>query len=148
MEQLFTAFGIEAELIVIQIINFVVLLSVLSYLLYKPVLKILNEREVKITQGIKDAEEAAVARESAEESRREVLQTAHKEAEEINTRAKVYADEKAGGIVTEAQSKADRVIAEANEKTELMKQQARAESESEIARLAILAAERVISEKV
>lgn len=148
MEQLLTAFGIDTKLIVIQILNFFVLMAVLSYLLYKPVLKILNEREAKIRQGIIDAEEAAKARDSAEEARKEVLSAAHKEAEEINSRAKIHAEESAGAIVIEAQAKANRVITDAKEKTEQMKALARAESESEVARLAMLAAEKVLREKL
>ena len=58
MEQLIHAFGIDARLILLQVINFGLLMAVLSYLLYKPVLKVLAERQEKIAQGVKDAEEA------------------------------------------------------------------------------------------
>lgn len=146
MEQLLTAFGIDAKLIVIQIINFVVLMGALSYFLYKPVLRMLNEREEKIAQGIRDAEEAAQARESAEVSRKEVLSGAHKEAEDIGARAKVSAEERSSEIVNAAQVKAESIITDAKAKSEHLQAQARAESEEEVARMAILAAERVLRE--
>ena len=73
MEQLISAFGIDVKLITIQIINFVVLAGLLSYFLYKPVLKILDEREEKIKQGIADAEEAAVAKASAVSEKQALL---------------------------------------------------------------------------
>ena len=84
MESLIQAFGIDLRLIVIQIINFAVLAAALSYFLYKPVLKLLKDREDKITQGMSDAEQAAKAREMAEEDRKVVLKEAHKEAEEVS----------------------------------------------------------------
>ncbi|HMA79010.1 MAG TPA: hypothetical protein VKP88_07860, partial [Candidatus Paceibacterota bacterium] len=65
MEQLIQAFGIDTRLIVVQIINFGLLLALLSYFLYRPILNLLEEREAKITQGIKDAEAAAAAKADA-----------------------------------------------------------------------------------
>jgi F-type H+-transporting ATPase subunit b len=147
MEQLFTAFGIDVKLIIIQIINFVVLAGLLTYFLYKPVLKILNEREEKIKKGIADAEAAAVAKASAVEEKQAVLSEAQKEAQEIDKRAQAFAKEKEAQIVGEAQIKASEVIKDAEAKSALLKEQALKESEAEIAKLAILAAEKVLREK-
>lgn len=147
MEQLLHAFGIDAKLIVIQIINFVVLAGALSYFLYKPVLKLLAEREEKIAQGIKDAEDAAKAKASADEEKKEILAAANKDAEGVAANAKQYADEKAAAIVADAQTKAEGIVKDAQGKGEEIKVQAQKESEAEIAKLAVLAAEKVLSEK-
>lgn len=147
MEQLIQAFGIDVKLIIIQIINFVLLVGALSYFLYKPVLKILNDREEKIAQGIKDAEAAAEAKASADKEKQTILGSAHKEAEVVATNAKTYADEKAAQIVAEAQTKAEGVVKSAESKGEEIKVQARKESEAEIAKLAVLATEKVLREK-
>ncbi len=147
MEQLLHAFGIDVKLIIIQIINFVVLAGLLSYFLYKPVLKILTEREEKIKKGIEDAEAAAKAKASALEEKQAVLSEAQKEAQEIDARAKAFAKEKEEEIVTAAQAKASDVIKDAETKSALLKEQALKESEAEIAKLAVLAAEKVLREK-
>ncbi len=147
MEQLIQAFGIDAKLIVIQIINFVIMAGALSYFLYKPVLKILAEREEKITQGIKDAELAATAKASADEEKHTILSAAHKDAEVVGVNAKAYADEKAETIVAEAKTKAEGVLKDAQAKGEEMKVKAQKESEAEIAKLAILAAEKVLKQQ-
>ena len=76
MEQLIEAFGIDVRLIIIQVFNFGILMAVLTYFLYKPVLKMLNEREAKIAQGIKDAEEAAKVRGEATEEKKAILEKA------------------------------------------------------------------------
>lgn len=147
MEQLIQAFGIDIKLITVQIINFVVLVAALSYFLYKPVLKMLQDREDKIAQGIKDAEAAAGAKASAEEEKQTILSEAHSEAEAVATKAKTFADEKAEAIVAEAKAKADSVIGDAETKSTEIKAQAKKESEAEIAKLAVLAAEKILTEK-
>ena len=144
MEQLITAFGIDVKLILIQILNFGILLAALSYFLYKPVLKMLATREEKIVQGMKDAEDAAKAKASADEEKKGILSTAHKDAEEVGAKAKTYADEKAAVIAADAQTKAEGIIKNAESKSEEIKEQARKDSEAEIAKLAVLAAEKVL----
>jgi F-type H+-transporting ATPase subunit b len=147
MEQLIEAFGIDAKLIVVQIVNFFILMAALSYFLYKPVLKLLSDREAKIKQGITDAEEAAVAKASALEEKQAVLSEAQKEAQAIDARAQAFAKDKEAQIVAEAQNKASDVIKDAETKAQQLKAQALKESEVEVAKLAILAAEKVLREK-
>ena len=147
MEQLIEAFGIDLKGITVQIINFAILVALLSYFLYRPILNLLDEREAKITAGIKDAEAAAESKAKAEDERLEVLKAAHHDAEEINTRARSSAEEKSAEIVKAAEEKAASVIRAAEGKGEDIKNQARKDSEAEIASLAVLAAEKVLREK-
>jgi F-type H+-transporting ATPase subunit b len=147
MEQLIHAFGIDVKLIVVQIINFVILMGTLSYFLYKPVLKVLADREEKVAQGIKDAEAAAAAKADAEKQKQYILTAAHTEADKVAQNAKAFADEKSVSILADAQDKAASVIKDAETKGEEIKTQARRESEAEIAKIAILAAEKVLREK-
>ena len=147
MEQLIEAFGIDVKLIVVQIINFAILVGLLSYFLYKPLLKVLQDREDKISQGVKDAEAAAKVRSEAENEKQSIVSEAHKEAEEVAARARVHAEEKAATILTSADEKAVGIVSNAEQKAEDIKIQARKDSEAEIAKLAVLAAEKVLQEK-
>ena len=147
MEQLIEAFGIDAKLIVIQIINFVVLAGLLSYLLYKPVLNILAEREEKIKQGIKDAESAARANAEATAEKQAILAAAEKEAAAIDQRAKDFGKQKTEELLTQANAKAAEIITDAESKGAQLKAQALKESEAEIAKLAVLAAEKILTKK-
>lgn len=146
MESLIQAFGIDLRLITIQVINFVVLAAVLSYLLYKPVLKMLNEREAKIKQGLNDALAAAKARENAEEERKDIVQIAHQEAEDVGKRAEVYAKDKAAEITAAAEASAVDKIRLAEERAIALSEEAKRQSEAEIAKLAVLAAEKILQE--
>lgn len=147
MQEILEAFGIDWRLIAIQIFNFVALVVILWYFLYQPVLRILNERQERIAKGVKDAEDAAKALKNADKEKSAIVTKAHTEAGEIVDRAKKHADEKGALILEEAQDKADRIMSDAKDKGEELKAQAREESEAEIAKLAILAAEKVLKEK-
>jgi len=60
MEEIAKVFGLDWKLLIIQAVNFGVLLLVLWYFLYKPVLKMLDERRGKIQKGVEDAENAEI----------------------------------------------------------------------------------------
>jgi len=147
MEQIIEAFGIDGRLIIIQIVNFTILMVALGYFLYTPILNVLRNREEKITQGIRDAEAAAVALATADVEKQSVLTKAHADAGEVSTRAKLAAESTAAQIVTAAEEKADGVMRDAAKQAELLRAQVAKEAESEIAKTAILAAEKVLRNK-
>ncbi len=148
MEDIINAFGIDQRLIIIQIVNFTILLVALGYFLYRPILKLLKEREEKIVQGIKDSEMAALALAEADSEKQIVLSSAHEEASAIALRAKEAIEVKTADILATAQDKALQVIKDAELKSEQLKKQALADSEKEVAELAILATEKLLREKV
>jgi F-type H+-transporting ATPase subunit b len=147
MEAIINAFGIDVHLIIVQIINFTILMVALGYFLYTPILNMLRDREEKIAAGIKDAEAAAVAKASAEEEKKVVLTDAHKAAAEVGARAKVTAEVAAAEIVAAAEAAAHAAKAKAVIEAEQLKAAAIKASEAEIAKTAILAAEKILREK-
>lgn len=147
MEQLIEAFGIDVRLIIVQVINFTLLLVLLSYFLYTPVLRVLKERKDKIIQSIKDAEAAAAAKASAEEEKQHILTAANSEAEQLHARAQQQANENAETIIATAHNKAETVVSAAEQETAEIKRKAQVESENDIAKTALLAAEKIMREK-
>lgn len=145
MDSLIHAFGIDIRLITIQIINFVVLAGALSYFLYKPLLGILKEREEKIKQGVEDAKAAGEARERADTERKKIVGAAHLEAEAVTKQAEEYAKEKAGELVRAAEREAADKIRIAGEKADALAVEAEKKSEAEVAKLAVLAVEKLVT---
>lgn len=145
MQEILTAFGIDWRLIVIQIFNFSILVGILWYFLYTPVLKLLSEREAKIKKGMSDAEEAGKALLLADSEKTTILKAAHLEAGQIHSRATLTAEEKAGALIEEAQKKIARDIESGKSLAEELKTQALKESEAEIAKLSFLAAEKILN---
>lgn len=147
MEQLIEAFGIDVRLIIIQAVNFGLLMIVLTYFLYTPVLKLLRERQEKIAQSLKDAEAAKAARDDAEAEKRSIVAAANQEAVAMAERAAAHGKEKAAAIEADAAAKAAAIQAAAEAAAAELKAQTLKESEAEIAKLAILAAEKVLRDK-
>ena len=144
MEEIIKAFGIDARLIVIQIVNFAILMGILGYFLYTPVLRMLAEREEKIKRGIADAEAAAKAKAEADAEKASILTAAHGEASDINARAKAAADVKAEAIIGEAEEKANAIVRNAELRAGEAADRITKEAESEIAKTAVLAVEKML----
>src|SRR3989304_1183088 len=61
----FEAFGVDIWKLGFQIINFLLLMYLLNRFLFKRVIRLLDERQTRISQGLEDAESAARDRELA-----------------------------------------------------------------------------------
>lgn len=147
MESLLDAFGIDWKLLVAQLVNFGVLFVALTYLLYKPVLKTLDERKAKIAQGVEDAERAASAAATADADAAKVVKGAEQEAEGIVSSARDLAGSEKARIMKEAENRAAQIAADADARAAETAAKALRDSEKEVARLAILAAEKVLRTK-
>lgn len=147
MDALFTAFGIDWHLLVIQAVNFGVLLMVLTYFLYKPILRIIDERREKVAEGVRLAQEATRTLQDAKVEGESLIGAAARNAEALVAAARLRADEKGSEILRAAEERADRVMKDAAERAEEAQRQALAESSKEIARAAMLAAEKILREK-
>ncbi len=147
MGQLFTAFGIDWHLLLIQAVNFGLLLSALTYLLYKPVLRIIDERRETVAEGVRKAQAADEALASAKSEGEAMIGSAAREAEGLVLTARTRADEKANEIVKTAESRADVLLKDAQARAEEAKRLALQESSSEIARAAMLATEKLLRQK-
>src|SRR3972149_6324796 len=87
MEPLLSAFGVNWKLLLAQGINFALLLAILSYFLYKPVLRMIDERREKIAEGVRAEEKGAEIVKSAEARAEGVLTDAATRAEEAKRQA-------------------------------------------------------------
>jgi F-type H+-transporting ATPase subunit b len=144
MEAFLSTFGVKWELIIAQAVNFFILAGALTWLLYKPVTKIVAERARVVAQGVEDAAEAKQKLDKADEAAKKTFVAAESEAEELIKRARAEAALEKASALKEAQDYALRLEADAKARAEEDAARLLRESESEIARLALLAAEKAI----
>ena len=144
MEPLLAVFGVNWKLLLAQGVNFALLLAILSYFLYKPVLKMIDERREKIAEGVKTAEKAAHSLAEAQTKGDGIVGDASREAETLVKTARARAEEKGAEIVKSAESRAQSVLADAATRAEEAKRLAIKQSEKEITRAAMLAAEKIL----
>lgn len=116
MESLIHAFGIEWKLLIAQIINFGILAFILFKLIYKPLLKVLDER----TAMVKDAEEKSSSIDSKLEEikalEEKVLAEARKTGEKLVKDAELSAVALGKKLSEEAHSHAEKIVKEAQAK--------------------------------
>ena len=147
MESLISSFGLDWKLLIAQAVNFALLLAVLSYFLYKPLVRLIDERREKIAEGVEKAAAADRKLEEALEEGKRMVGDAAKEAEGVVAAARARAEEKGTEIVAGANAKATTILSDATLRAEEAKRQAIAESERDIARAAMLAAEKLLSKR-
>jgi F-type H+-transporting ATPase subunit b len=102
------ALGINLGYLIVQILNFAIILVVLRAWVYKPLLGLLDRRRQSIAEGLENARVAAEARANAERE--------------------------AATIISEAQVKANGIIREAMEKAEVASRELRSQAEAELAK--------------
>jgi F-type H+-transporting ATPase subunit b len=144
MSELFSTFGIDVRLLIIQAVNFGITLVVLWWFLYRPLIKMIDERKTKIAKGVDDAAEAARSRAAVEGEKFGIIASANKEAEAVVARAAEEGKKERAEIVKAAQDRAEATLRDAELQAAEAKHQALKESEKEIAQVAILAAEKLL----
>lgn len=147
MDQLLGAFGIDWKLLIAQAVNFGIVLVALWYFLYTPVLKVLEDRRKVVAKGVADAQEAAATLAEADSEVTKRLTSADMEAQEITQRAKAAAAQTKANLLKEAEERAAQIALNAKKRAEEDAKRVRAESERDIARLAILASEKLMKGK-
>lgn len=147
MQELIHAFGFDFRLLIVQMINFGLVLLVLWYFLYRPMMRMIDKRQTKIREGIENADRAEAEVKDAEKERNKILTDANSKAEKLYADGKEYADEKKSEILADAQTRSERTITEAEEKGQEIKEQLIKESQEEIAKMAVLSAEKILRER-
>lgn len=132
-------FGLDVQLlfdILFSGIAVFILFIFLSYVLFEPVKKVLNDRQEKIKN---DIENAAKDKEEAETLKKEYdarVKNAENEASEIVSAARKKAIKNESMIVAEAKEEATRIITRANQEAELEKSRVKDEVKREIVEVA------------
>lgn len=146
MTEALHVFGINWKLLFTQAVNFGIVLVVLTWVLYKPLLRTLDERREKIKKGVEDARAAEAARATAEESGRETLAEAARKAEAALKEARAKAAAEEDRIVREATAESERIVKDAGLRAEEEKRDVLKSAKEEIARMIVLGAERIMKE--
>jgi F-type H+-transporting ATPase subunit b len=148
MGQAVEALGINLPQLIAQIANFFLLLVILRLTLYKPILKMLDERKAKIAEGLNAAEIARSEAAQAQTNMQSQLDAARKEGQELVANAQGIA----ARIQAEAREQANRdreaALARAQAEIQLERDRAIADLRAEFADITVTAAERVIGQSL
>lgn len=140
--------GFDWRLAIAHLVNFLIVLALLRYFVFKPLRKRLAERKQVIEKGVADARAAEAARFKAKERREEIVAAAKAEKREIITAAQEEAEAIIAHARDEAISEADAIIHDAHQQIAADRIRMRNELEGEVGELALLSAEKIIGREV
>lgn len=132
--------------VVFTIINLIVLCLALRKFLIKPVTNIMEQRKQMIEGDIADARKEKDKAYDLKAQYEDKLTQAHKESSEIIEKARKSAQTEYNNKVSVASAEADRIIKDAHKAVELDREKTVQDLQSEIAGLAVAAAEKVLGE--
>jgi len=130
--------------LIIQMLNFLILLAILYRLLYKPLLAKLEERSAAIKASLEAAEAARAAAAKQQEENAERLRAAYAEAQSIRGAALKEAADEQRKLVEAARREAQQLVESAKAQTEADIRRAREELRREVSEIAIAVAEKLV----
>jgi F-type H+-transporting ATPase subunit b len=144
MEQL----GINLGLLIVQIIAFIIVFLTLNAWVYHPMLNMMESRKQKIAQGLEDARVAAEARANAEREAAKIVADAQTEASRIVREATERAATAGQDVKAAAEAEAVKAREAAIAEAEVERNRILGDLRSQVAGLAIAAANKLVGESL
>ncbi|MFA5946796.1 MAG: ATP synthase F0 subunit B [Patescibacteria group bacterium] len=138
-------FGLQPALFAGQLVNFLIVLGVLWIFAYKPILKMLAEREARIEKSVKDAQEIEKRVLANEKERAALLASAQKEAQELHAKTVLEAEARKVEMVEAAKREVERVIQKGKEQLKDEHTAMMIEARKDLVEIAVKAAAKIIS---
>ena len=130
--------------LIVQAINFLILLFILKRLLYKPFLAKMDERTQAIQKSLDEAQAARAQAARQQEENETRLRAAHAEAAAIRAQAMKEASEEQKRLVEAARAESQRLVEGAKAQMDADVRRAREELRREVADLATAVAEKLV----
>lgn len=141
-------FGLEPKFVLMQVVSFLILFGVLYKFGIKPTIATMEERNRKIADGLKHAEETSARLAAAAQESAALIKTAQHEAQKVVDEARKIAKEFADKQQAEATTRAAATLAKAQQAIALEHKKMLNEARSEIARLVVRTTEQVLAKKL
>lgn len=139
---------IQLAQIIFQIINFGVVLAALTYFIYKPVLKLLEDRRKKVTEAAKAADEVLREKVSLEKTKAEVLLKANQKAKKIEDEIRKEAKNDAKLLLERSKEEISAKENKFNSELAKLKKEELKSMEADIKKAALSIAEKVVGASI
>lgn len=146
--EILASFGINGKLLLAQIFNFFILLLILYWLAYKPIVKILDGRAKKIKESLETAEKIKQEDIALEVRKQEIVAEAKKEALKIIQEAKMDGEKARDEALKRASEEAQKIIDKAKISIEAEREALLQDVKKEISDLVVAVSSRVLSKEI
>jgi len=130
------------------IVTFLVLLFVLKWQAWGPLMDALDAREKQIEESLSKAEKVTAQAEEQAVKNEEVLNEARQEAQEIVSKAREAGDKLKNKLEEDGKAQYDSLLEKAKEQIQLEKDKVVSEIKQEVTNLSVLAAEKIIKKSL
>jgi F-type H+-transporting ATPase subunit b len=139
---------LDPGLFVWTILTFLLLLTVLAKFAWKPLLKMLKDREDLIRSSLEDAEKAQTELANLNAEREEIINKARSEAQSILSEGKVAASKLKDETLKAAKDQAKLILTDAEKQIRIEKHKAIEEIKSEVVDLSLSVAKKLIKKNI
>ena len=139
---------LDPGLFVWTILTFLVLLRVLAKFAWKPLLKMLEDRENLIRSSLDDAEKAQMELARLNSEGEDIINKARSEAQTILAEGKAAASKLKDETLNEAKDQAKSILSDAEKRIRIEKDKAIAEIKSEVVDLSLSVATKLIKKNI
>lgn len=134
--------------IVVSLCNLAILFFVMKKFLYKPVRKMLEQRQKTVDDKYAQADAALLKADNDKAEYERKLAVAQEDAQQIIKKATDIADERSKEIVSSAREEASLIVNRAQSAAELEKKKAQQEIKSEIVSVSAMLAEKLLEREI
>jgi F-type H+-transporting ATPase subunit b len=142
------ALGINLGYLISQLINFTLLVVLLYFVAYKPILRMLDERSARIKKGLEDAEAASRRAAEMEQEFERRMGDARKQGQELVSQATQLSEKARQEILDKAREEARGLVDKAKEEIDRERDLAMGELRQQVAELSVAISQKVIGESL
>lgn len=140
--------GINLNIFIAQLVNFIVVLLVLWKFAYKPLVKILDDRSSKIEDSLKQSKEISDRLVALEKEQAQIIGDAKAGAMAILESARTDAETRKQELLAAAKKEVERVVAQGKEQLKAEKGQMMQEAKSELIAIVVEATKKILEKEV
>lgn len=140
--------GINLPTLLTQVVTFIILLVILRFVAYKPIMRMLDERSRRVKESMEQAESIKEQSARAEEELKKQIGEASREGQERIARAVKAGEEVKQKAQEEAKKEAETLLSRARAEIQTERDEAIGEVRREFADLTVLAAGKVIEKSL
>lgn len=139
---------IQPTTVAFQALNFLILIVALHLILYKPLTKLLTEREKRIKDGIENADKAETMLKESNQIRHDMMKSTQVEANEMLEKSRKSGETLKNSILQDAHQEAGKIIKAGHSLIDMEKDKVAQELRLKAVNLIVGATEKILREKL
>lgn len=142
--ELLVKLGINWQLLLAQIVNFGIVVGVLTLFVYRPLLNLIDQRRERVRKSMEDVQRIDAQKKEMEEFRAEQMKKIDAETGAFLANAKKEAEETKKRMLELAEQEADRILTKGEQKLTEERTRVLAELQGQAAEMIIRATEKIL----